>query len=331
MPKEQTHWILAREAFRRLKDGEARRMIAQNPNLYLLGAVIPDTPMYALENTEEFDLLAHFLHGKDGENTFAPLTGLVKAYQDKWSDGMWAFVMGTFSHILADAVYHPWVEYYSGSSTEVPDEWKDLSLTRHRELESYLDLFHLRMNGIKERPISFFSLLKGKEMGAAAFDDMVSALYFPGAAKANNGVRKALYAHGAIQWIFMQKSLARLSWFINRSTEGKGDKFLTLFYPYKEPRRPDYFQAGLKYRHTVTGRPKQGTVEELAAKAAKVMARMFELVEKHLEQGTVLDFFQRIKGPSLETGLVGVPVTAIAHYDLFVDMDRVLNVFRAIK
>ncbi|MBI9076605.1 MAG: zinc dependent phospholipase C family protein [Desulfatibacillum sp.] len=330
MPKEQTHWILASQACRRLENGRVRRMISQNPNLYLLGAVIPDTPMYALERAAEYDELAHHLHGKSGENTFAPLAGLVESYEGRWSDGMWAFVLGTLSHILADAVFHPWVEYYTGSSTEVPDDLKLLSLTRHRELESYLDLYYMRKSG-DLRPKSFLSKLRAKEMDAAAFDHMVSTLYFQHKSTQKNGVRKALYAHGAIQWLFTQKTLARLAYYINGALDRKGDAWVSLFYPHAEPRNPAYFQDGITYRHTVTGRPKQGAVEDLTEKAGRVTARMFQLVEKHLDQGTVLDFFQRIKGPSLETGLVGVPTTAILHYDLDMDLDRVLGVTRAVK
>ncbi len=328
MPKEQTHWILATQAAQSLERGPIKDIIEKHPNLYLLGAVSPDTPMYALHDMAQFAALAQQLHGRYGENTFKPLTHVLEYYQDAWSPGLWAFVLGTLSHIMADAVYHPWVEYYTGSSGDVPESDRHLSLSRHRELESYIDLYH--MNATSDfKPYSFMSLWRHKEMPSREFLDMVQILYFNSNGRKDLG--RVFRSHGFLQWCFMQKSLARATCFINELIGRKGDAWVTLFYPYSEPKPPAYFQQGLTYRHTVTGRAKSGTLDELAAKAIRVTARLFQIVEKHREQGTALDFFRRIKGPSLETGLVGVPTTAIVHYDLETSLDEILGQERVQK
>lgn len=323
MPKEQTHWILAEKAAQRLPNGSLKTIINKCPNLYYIGAVIPDTPMYALHKTGQYGELAETLHGKSGENTFAPLANLAAEYEGRWTDAMWAFLLGAMAHILADAVYHPWVEYFTGSSTDVPEDKRLLSLARHRALESYLDLYHMRsFPGYKRK--YFFSLLRKKEIQADAFDAMLNTLYF-NSNPHDPGIRKALNAHGAIQWMFMQKGLAKIAFNVNALMKKRGSAWVTLFYPDLEPPNPKYFGRGINYRHTVTGREKQGAVKDLEMKAVSYIAGMFELIEKYMEKGSVLDFLFRIKGPSLETGLVGAPSSAIVHYDLDVSLDEILG------
>lgn len=46
MPKEYTHWVLAEKIFLELPGSQIKHLIEQNKNLYYLGAVIPDTPLY---------------------------------------------------------------------------------------------------------------------------------------------------------------------------------------------------------------------------------------------------------------------------------------------
>lgn len=330
MPKEQTHWILAKKAASRLEKGPIRQIIVKNPNLYYLGAVILDTPMYALHDAKKYNVLAQHLHGRWGENTFTPLTKLLKAYKGKWSDGLWALVLGAMSHILADAVYHPWIEYYTGSSTDVPENMYKLSLSRHRELETYLDLYHIRTFP-EFKPKSFSGLLRKKEMGSRQFDNMINTLYFNGKDGPDPKIRKLFFAHAALQWCFMQKTLAKIAFLANRGLKLNADQWTTLFYPDQEPENPRYFEPEITYLHTVSGKPKQTTVRNLENKAVRITTRMFELIENHLQKNSAMEFFSRIKGPSLETGLVGVPSSAIVHYNLDISLDKILGVERIQK
>lgn len=110
MPRELTHWLIAEEAADRLADGPLSAAISCNRDAYLLGAVAPDSAFYALlgRQHEVLQRIAAAVHGADGHDS-------LRWVPTHATEAGWAFVAGACTHLATDAVFHPFVYYFSGS------------------------------------------------------------------------------------------------------------------------------------------------------------------------------------------------------------------------
>ncbi|MFP4476187.1 MAG: zinc dependent phospholipase C family protein [Desulfatibacillaceae bacterium] len=328
MPKEITHWVLAERVAEKLPPGFAQSTIRKHFHLYLLGSVALDTPFYTLVGryTETFTTLAERLHSRWGEDSFEPVRDVLEHYGNQVSDAAWAFLFGLLTHIMADAVHHPVVMYYSGCPHDMPPGLKTSSLCRHRILEGYLDLYHL-----KQRPHAakwtFLSLLRRKEIGSVDFYRLMSVLYFGRPGVYFPHVRMAFASHALFHRIFQKRHLFPLIRHGNRVMGGKWWHVEALFNPNgKKEIARGLYSAPIPYRHPVTGRRDEKTMEQLARRSVASSLSLILQVERGLEAGDVADYFASVRGPSPENGLVGVPTREMAYHDLETNLSEIMGV-----
>ena len=130
MPKERTHWHIARRVHEEMADVPLRRIIGRCPNLYFLGAVLPDSPLYALRARLAggfFRLLDRRIH--DPVQGVALVRDSFRTRPAAKDDAAVALGLGVLTHLAADAVVHPAIDAVAAQD-----------LARHFELETRLDL-----------------------------------------------------------------------------------------------------------------------------------------------------------------------------------------------
>ncbi|MBF0510631.1 MAG: zinc dependent phospholipase C family protein, partial [Deltaproteobacteria bacterium] len=99
MPKEITHWLIARRLAEKLDGTGYTPSLRQNPNCLMLGAVFHDALFYL----PPYAAIADHWHGIDGEDTFEMVRRLAGSLDEPSSQGpMRAFLVGVISHIFAD-------------------------------------------------------------------------------------------------------------------------------------------------------------------------------------------------------------------------------------
>ena len=79
-----------------------------------MGAVMYDTPFYAPMTAEGQAITARgqLAHGTPANNTMLPFIRLAKAWDIGAGESLLAFIAGAASHMIADTVFHPFVEYF---------------------------------------------------------------------------------------------------------------------------------------------------------------------------------------------------------------------------
>ncbi|MDI6796486.1 MAG: zinc dependent phospholipase C family protein [Desulfatibacillaceae bacterium] len=319
MPKELTHWVIAKKALDRLEPGPVKQALSSHFPVFLLGATAPDTPMYALLDAERFTRIAKRLHGSAGEDTFDPPARVLRQFRGMDAA---AFALGVVSHVMTDAIFHPWIMYYSGGCHEQDDSVRHTNLFRHRLIESWLDLHYARQNpslaGFHHRrlfrdnraPISriasFFSVLFGEEK------------------QPQYGVSAAIYCHSLFHWAFTKGWIGFVARGAGRFM-GKGPlAFVPLFHPGSGQPGAQLFSSPISYRHPVTGRARATDLAGLETRASAAISRIFSHAQQYMEQGNLPELFERLKGPSLESGLVGRDCNSLVFSDIKADLDKII-------
>jgi len=145
MPKEITHWHIGIES---LKSSPTLFSMLQSHEEYqaafLLGAITHDSGYYADIVIRGADEVAEFLHGKDGEDTYSIVRGLIlSGLNDTHGvDNIKIFfALGLLSHIILDSVLHPLIYYLTGDYYSHSKSNRKKARTAHRNSESILDAF----------------------------------------------------------------------------------------------------------------------------------------------------------------------------------------------
>lgn len=117
MPREKVHWLVADSVFRALPDGWLKQRLAEHYSLYLIGAVIYDSPYCSPAGflNRQFYNGARAAHGMNLENTWRPFERLSLQCPD---DGpSIALAAGALTHLMTDASFHPAVYWFTGRNT----------------------------------------------------------------------------------------------------------------------------------------------------------------------------------------------------------------------
>lgn len=284
MPKERTHWHLAARAGAVLTPGPLADAVLAYPEHVFLGAVSHDTAYYALGNAFAKSV-ADRLHGAEGQDSFEPFRALARS-RDQWGAPGLAFGFGALTHLVADAVFHPWVFSWTGDA-EAPDPalrrgW----FFRHQEMETALDL-HLEALWGPAPAHSYTALTRRvrAELGP------IEAFLGPGA-------RTWIADHGRLQGLFHRpwaRALARgAAWGRRR---GDGD-WSGAFYG--RPGEHPAFAGPLTWVDPVTGRASFATLGALVESFDQTIAVLASEWEAAWVSGRVP--FEGRVGPALDTG-----------------------------
>ncbi|AET66818.1 hypothetical protein Desor_1151 [Desulfosporosinus orientis DSM 765] len=308
MPKELTHWHIAREALHRGIPLEVGKIITGNPVLYYIGAVAHDIPFYDMTKPMEARIegVANQLHGVAGENTLTPLIEMMEtALAKRDSDNSLAFLLGMLTHFVADSVFHPMVYYLSGNYFANDPEERSKAVFRHRLLETAMDLW-LQMLDPLDYPMDLNGLWRDSgEEGRQALRLIVNRYAYQEdksfQARFEKAWRNQRFLQTAFSWSMPWRVLAvcrRYGYF-------KTEKLEALFY--SQPLDLSYFNESLDWQHPISGEAHKMSLHEIYDLSVKKVIILFEQLAEYSREKwpQVLGTLPPL---SLDTGLPYVPV-----------------------
>ena len=341
MPRELTHWLIAGEAADRLPVGRLSDAIRAHRDVYLLGAVAPDSPFYALIGRQHDVLqrVASAVHGADGRDTLGWVPDSATAVG-------WAFIAGVCTHIAADAVFHPFVYYFSGSWKAEDPRVRYRATIRHVRLETAIDEYHVLQRPVPHggRMDRLLAAVRRAEVVCGSHSGLLAAarhLYSqytlaqrsPAADSAARGWarigllsraphtgsrfvasgRHALVGwrwHGLLQRLYFPPWFRAFLQLLDCLPSFQMQMVLAMGYRFPAGRRYPRFDSPFAYRHPVTGEWRVESLSELRARVLDYVLQLLAQVEERLNGRHAA-----MEGPSLETGIAG-PGQRMRYFDV---------------
>lgn len=287
MPKERSHWLLARRAADALAPGPLADAVLAYEEFLLAGAVAHDSAYYCLGDAAA-KRVADRLHGTGGHDSFAPFRTLA-TYREALGAPAFAFGLGALTHLAADVTFHPVVFSWTGDSDAPDVEARHGWLYRHQACETALDL-HLEALW-REAPVRRYSSLVRK-----AGPSLIAVQ----GAWAQGDARPWVRAHRRLQGLFGSALVRRLArWKAWKDPSGDGD-WSAAFYASAPVRHPA-FDGPLEWIDPVTGAPGRATLEQLLERYDSFVADLAAEWERSWRDGT--EPFSGAIGPALDTAI----------------------------
>lgn len=336
MGKEISHIILAEESARLLDDpgkDDFARALDEFSAAFHFGSIAADTFFYAVRIPfveSGFPCCGDRLHGVDGNDTSVTFLHMLGELKDNPADPLFgeklAFICGFLTHIALDTVIHPCVYYFSGNYYhECPGE-RALATTRHRLIESWLDLFFLRKtsrDAAEFRPLA--DIRRNSRLNLALLRFFFKS--FTRAEQADESLWKYLQRGYNVQMFLNSKypdpAWGRMVGAANRALKGRLNSFLALFYPWNYRKIPPEVTDFEFYRHPVTGEELSTGLDTLWESARERSCDFLHAVREYIYHGGDRERLAGIiKGYSLNTGMAGVPISDAGYFDSL-PLDRI--------
>ncbi|TGE37711.1 hypothetical protein E4K67_13405 [Desulfosporosinus fructosivorans] len=314
MPKELTHWHIARAVLQRGVPAQVGELIECNPALYYFGAIAHDIGFYDFSKPTEANIerVANQLHGVDGEDTLDPLIKMMEeALSQNNKRNQIAFILGMLTHFVADSTFHPMVYYMSGNYFAEDPEGRGKAVFRHRLLETAIDLWLENVKPLKY-PLDLITLWRETgEAGREALELLVGRYTQLEDENIRKQVNKAWRNHRLLQTAFGWSTPWRILAFYRRLGHPSVDKYEALFYP--QPLNLSFFESSLDWLHPVTGAHHDMTLEDLFDESVEKVITLFErLNTQSIEKWPLL--IRALEPLSLDSGLPYVPVTQMKYF-----------------
>lgn len=308
MPKELTHWHIAREVVKRGVPPQMGEIIAQNPALYYMGSVAHDIAFYDLSEPTEASIerVGNQLHGVEGENTLVPICDMMDAaLNQKNPQALFAFLLGMLTHFVADSTFHPMVYYMSGNYFAEDPEERGKAMFRHRLLETAMDLW-LKTVDPMEYPENLIHLWhEAGDSGRQALAMLVEHYATRGDKSIMSHFKSAWRNHRLLQAVFSWTAPWRMLALYRRFGHPSVEKHEALFYP--QPLDLSFFEEQLDWRHPVTGEHYMMTLDELYDLSVNKVSLFFN--QFGIQPQEAWSKYLRTVDPlSLDTGLPYVAV-----------------------
>jgi hypothetical protein len=231
-----------------------------------------------------------------------------------------AFVCGFLTHIALDMVCHPCIYFFSGNYHHENAEERIKAVTRHRLIESWLDLFVLRKASLSIDNCPFMETIRRN----APLNLELLRFFFDAFERTSNidgylwkFLRRGYNMQMLLNSMYPNAFWGKLVGTANRAFGGKLNTFMALFYPWDYREIPPEVFNYEYYRHPVTGEEFPGDFDELWKKALLRSLEFLEALRGYIYGGADLERLGGvIKGYSLSMGLVGVPVSEAGYFDL---------------
>jgi len=324
MPKYITHWILAEKIYLNIDDNSAlKEIIKRHKNLYLTGSVILDTPFYLIVGKDGYlmNKLAEKIHDTP-DNSYEIIETVIRAYKKQLPDSVLALLLGIITHIQADAVFHPFVYYFSGTGISGKKE-----RARHHILESHMDLYFKDKLDLRNKGL-FSEFLKHIEMEGKIFLKVLSILFSQDQKQDQKInikiIQKALKMNSILQGLF-DKNLPRIILQLLNLIPGIDlTDYISYFYPYPRPEPDTLFQHPYNYRHPVTGEKFHHSVDELAKQSIQHSLDLFRSIGNNIKNNSLSELFSLLTGPNLYTGLENTRKTDMHFFNTEKDILEVI-------
>ncbi len=204
MPKELTHWKIAEESLEKSEYSSLKRIILNNKNLYLLGAVFPDTLLYGIgKKLLDFRLLGVNIH----DNAVSAQSFLKEGLKtdDSFFEKAIPFAVGIVTHLETDAIFHPSINWFSENS-----------IKKHYLIETALDQYFTKGT---EQKISMRELLRKTD--SQTLTTVVSRFFKNSSAENNSKIISLFELHAKIQSLFFSRIASKLISFADNSLGGQ--------------------------------------------------------------------------------------------------------------
>ena len=283
--------MLAEKSLEQLESaGALHELIVANRNLYLAGAVLPDTLLHLFYGpwSKQALMLADRFHDTTG-NSFMPLIEVEKKFPNGMPAPLMACLLGVICHIQADSVLHPFVYAHSGIA----------DIGRHYQVETDIDCHVVQSCRV-------CSNRRLAEMVHAAnrghFITALSLLFDPAATLPEAALEQSLSLHCRLQgmydstfWKLAAHGLALLPIrFFRRNRH--------LFYPLLHGAIDESHFAG-QWRHPVTGEQMNKSLDDLLDEAVSSTVAVVQRIER---SGSLVEALADPPGGNLLTGMHGV-------------------------
>ncbi len=294
MPKENTHLYFADDVVPALPD-EIRRRISAHPDAYRLGSVFTDTFYYTGHAR-----IADILHGWDGSHTgeivFAMLDG-------SSSGGDLCFTLGYLTHCALDMVFHPVLYYLSGNYYDEDPVRRKRAVAAHRRLETRLDSAIGNRRRIHRE-------LRTSIVAGLSVARVFEARFTVGFVDIRRALGRQIFFNRLFASATAYRLLRALRFFGMVPDEGQE----WLFYAADAGAKPWPIDTTIAYRDLVNGEKRSTTVADLWQLARHRAVEMIQAAFEYSRGGLSSDNIRcALPGESLDTGLPGVPVSAIRH------------------
>lgn len=292
MPKELTHWILAERAYDGLDSGSPLKgVIATHHDLYLAGAVLPDTLMHLFHGRHASTALslANRFHDT-AANSYTPFIRAEERFAGGFPSSLLACLLGVLAHMQGDIVFHPYVYALTGVT----------DMGRHYRLETAIDVYFMRRGVIP--PTRHLRDL----MTPRTREDLVSAcslIFDP-----NDELPRKIMGHALDLHCRFQNLYDRILWKLAARILGNlpgspvRDK-QHLFYPLDISRDDELIIRQREWQHPITGEHHDSSVAELADQVVRRTINLMERIERFGSMATALS---DPPGENLLTGIFGV-------------------------
>ncbi len=343
MPKEMTHWIVAGMAAKTLAPGLIRDSILAYPALFDIGAVVCDSPFYAYPYRYREIVLAVAARLHDNGTADAESIGesLERVYGmgikgkpegrppqsslpgNGPAGGLVSFISGVVTHLVADTVFHPLVNYFCGRYDASNKHRRRRSQIRHRFFESCLDLFFKQYAGISPANAGYLArTLRAAQPDLAAVDPMVRDLY---GARDIPTLVPLLRRHALWQGLFFRPFYRDILAILAAAGGGDAARLLAAtFYPSIDPAKMALFQEDITYR-LPGGEVRTDSVTGLLKRTVTESCTLLDAFRTALDQGRAGSFLGSLPRLSLETGNGLQNIGDAAFADLGLPMVRLIT------
>ncbi len=242
MPKEIAHITLAQMVLESLPpDSIFYKPIQNYFNLFLYGAVAPDTPSYYILGPHNSFIQSLGLKFHTTNNSsLLPILKFIDQLNQPDEDAL-SFLAGVTTHIMADTTFHPLVYYYAGM-----DNLHAGATNRHRLFETAMDYYFWGLPQYKGK-ISLFKLMNHCEIKTKKLCELFHMLFSLQKDKRKRYILQAHKAHLFFQWLFQNPQLYKVFTFLNKYNLGIRECDLSLCYPIKMTETLPFFKNEFQF------------------------------------------------------------------------------------
>ena len=192
--------------------------------------------------------------------------------------------------------------------------------SRHRELETYLDLYYMDSTNNRLFQMNY----KNKEMGERDFLQLVSILLFGRTDEDIRSVKKMIKLHSLIQRSFYKKWLIRILKFLQVFPGVYMKDKISLYYPRSIPFKSTFFKNPVTFLHPVTGEKQETSVVRIEDKCIGDTLSIFGALEDNWGKKDVFDVLFMFPAPNLHTGMVDTTTDDMLFFDTSKKIEELL-------
>jgi hypothetical protein len=302
MPKELTHWMIARAAAARLETAAVPRTaesVRRCPEALLLGAVAHDGPFYLPKAGRMADIAAR-LHGKGADDAYAPVKRAIADLPAGTRTGSpaIAFAAGALCHMAADVVFHPAVFYFTGFASHPDETIRGACIFRHREFESAMDVYFASGLGA-ERKLHALWRRAAARPDAAELLGAAARFYAADGQPFTEAEAGRVFAQaGRTQRLFFSPIARGLAHLLGLPKKGRNGDSSSLFYR-RSSTWNSYLTSPRPYRDPISGADGVFDARQFLVQAVERAVSLLSRLERASEGDTAA--FPS-PGPGLESG-----------------------------